>query len=232
VLHKLGHAARFEPSNLAGPSGLLDLPRPFVFRAGHLDGLTIAAGETFRFDFHWFDLRRPSLDIVLRAFTEFSQAAELIDVCGVEAPLEVCLDPTGGPVDRLTIRFESPTELKAGGRAVAQPEFGVLAARIRDRLSTLRALYDDGPLTIDFREFGERAARVHMTRYDLRYMEISRRSARTGQVHPLGGFVGEADYEGELTEFMPYLRAAYWTGVGRQTAWGKGALAVVHCPPL
>ena len=41
----------------------------------------------------------------------------------------------------------------------------------------------------------------------------------------LGGFVGEAEYEGDLTEFVPYLRAAHWTGVGRQTAWGKGALA-------
>jgi hypothetical protein len=42
----------------------------------------------------------------------------------------------------------------------------------------------------------------------------------------LGGFVGEADYTGDLTEFLPYLRAAQWTGVGRQTTWGKGAIAL------
>jgi hypothetical protein len=41
--------------------------------------------------------------------------------------------------------------------------------------------------------------------------------------------VGEAEYEGDLTEFVPYLRAAHWTGVGRQTAWGKGALAITNC---
>jgi len=105
-----------------------------------------------------------------------------------------------------------------------RPEFGVLAARIRDRLSTLRECYDDGPLAIDFRGFGERAARVRMTRCETGRVEVARRSSRTGQVHPIGGFVGEAEYEGELAEFVPYLKAAKWVGVGRQTVWGKGAI--------
>src|SRR5258707_471919 len=89
-------------------------------------------------------------------------------------------------------------------------EFGVLAAKIRDRLSTLRECYDDGPLAIDFREFGERAARVRMTRCEIGRVEVARRSSRTGQTHPIGGFVGEAEYEGELAEFVPYLNAAKW----------------------
>jgi len=229
ILHKLGYAPMFEPSSETGPSGLGDHPRPFVFRASHLDGRTVAAGETFEFNFHWFDLRRPSLDIVIRAFRELDPAAELVDVRGADAPLELCLDPAGDPVNRVTVEFRTPTELKAGGQTVERPEFGVLIARVRDRISTLRALYDDGPLTLDFREFGERAARVRMTRCEIRHTEISRRSSRTGQIHSLGGFVGEAEYEGDLTEFVPYLRAAQWTGVGRQTAWGKGALNVTKC---
>ncbi len=219
----------FEPSSETGPSGLADHPRPFVFRASHLDGRTVAAGETFEFNFHWFDLRRPSLDIVIRALRELDPAAELRDVGGADAPLELCLDPEGDPVDRVTVRFETPTELKAGGQTIERPEFGVLVARVRDRISTLRALYDDGPLTIDFRQFGERAARIHMTRCNIQHVETSRRSSRTGQIHSLGGFTGEAEYEGDLTEFVPYLRAAQWTGVGRQTAWGKGALVVTKC---
>jgi hypothetical protein len=229
ILHKLECTELFEPSSETGPSGLVDQPRPFVFRANHLDGLTIPPGETLHFDFHWFDLRRPSLEIVIRVFRELVREAELVEVGGAEAPLQVSLDAAGEHVDRVTIRFETPTELKAGGHAIARPEFRVLVARVRDRISTLRALYDDGPLNINFREFGERAARIHMTRCDIRHVHASRRSSRTGQTHPLGGFVGEAEYEGDLTEFVPYLRAAHWTGVGRQTAWGKGALAVTVC---
>jgi CRISPR-associated endoribonuclease Cas6 len=229
ILHKLECAPMFEPSSAKGPSGLNDQPRPFVFRASHLDGLTIAPGETFHFDFHWFDLRRASLEMVLRAFKELAREAELVDIRGAHAPLLLCLDPEGTPVQHVTVRFETPTELKAGGQVIERPEFGVLASRVRDRISTLRALYDDGPLTIDFREFGERAEHIRMTRCNIHQVESSRRSARTGQIHSLGGFVGEADYEGDLTEFVPYLRVAQWIGVGRQTAWGKGALAVTKC---
>ena len=228
ILHKLGYAGIFEPSSETGPSGLADQPRPFVFRAYHLDGKTVAAGEQFHFDFHWFDLDPASLDTVLRAFAGMIADAELVEVDGADAPLELCLNPGADPVNHLTVRFETPTELKAKGQTVERPEFGVLAARVRDRISTLRALYDDGPLTIDFREFGERAARIHMTRCDIQHVETSRRSSRTGQVHSLGGFVGEAEYVGDLAEFVPYLRVAQWTGVGRQTAWGKGALVVTN----
>ena len=65
-----------------------------------------------------------------------------------------------------------------------------------------------------------------MTRCEIEQVEIVRRSSRTGKVHPLGGFTGQADYEGGLTDFVPYLFAAKWTGVGRQTVWGKGEISV------
>jgi CRISPR/Cas system endoribonuclease Cas6 (RAMP superfamily) len=55
---------------------------------------------------------------------------------------------------------------------------------------------------------------------------VERRSSRTGQTHSIGGFVGEAEYEGDLAEFVPYLKAAKWVGVGRQTVWGKGEIDV------
>jgi hypothetical protein len=64
-----------------------------------------------------------------------------------------------------------------------------------------------------------------MSRCDIRQVSIERRSSRTGQRHPLGGFIGEAEYEGDLLhEFLPILRAAQWTGIGRQTVWGKGEI--------
>ena len=30
----------------------------------------------------------------------------------------------------------------------------------------------------------------------------------------------------ELARFLPWLQAAQWTGVGRQTVWGKGHIVV------
>ena len=148
-----------------------------------------------------------------------------------EEPLPplICLDlaPTGERTGHVSLRFVTPTELK-GQTSARDPEFATLFARLRDRLSNLRALYGAGPLEVDFRALGERAGSVRLRHARLRWERAERRSSRTGQVHPLGGFTGEADYEGDLGEFLPWLAAARWVGIGRQTVWGKGDVRVVR----
>ena len=140
--------------------------------------------------------------------------------------MTLSLEAPADPVTSVRVEFLTPTEIKAGSELASAPDFHILATRIRDRISTLRQLYDDGPLPIDFAGFGRRAADVRMTDCRIRRVTGTRTSRRTGQTHPMGGFVGEASYEGNLEEFLPYLLAARWTGVGRQTTWGKGAIAV------
>jgi len=247
------YARTFEPTAITpGPSGVHDWPRPFVFRATHLDGLTFKPGTRFHFDLNLFDTQPDTLTYFIRTFAQLANEGlspsrakvELISVATLShqgspcatvyesgaigpcqnLPLALDLSPAPEPVTHLSVRFVTPTELKSGERLTPEPLFSVLAARIRDRLSTLRQLYGPGPLDIDFRAFGERASLVRMTRCAIRDIGLTRRSSRTGQTHPIGGFVGEADYEGDLAEFQPYLQAAKWTGVGRQTVWGKGEI--------
>jgi len=160
-----------------------------------------------------------------------ARAAQVFDgeqflIRELAAPNIVDLSETPVRVGRVRVRFVTPTELKAGHQVADRPEFGILFGRLRDRISTLRALYGSGPLEIDFRAMGHHAAAVRTTRCELQRTEVDRLSSRTGQRHPLGGFVGEADYEGELGEFLAYLRLGKWIGVGRQTVWGKGEMEV------
>jgi hypothetical protein len=264
----------------AGPSGLANPPRPFVFRfASEAVGLNL------------FTTREPAIDLLTDVMGELG--FELI-----EAPILLCLSlaPSPKPISRLRVRFLTPTELgRATGGLKTQttgsheanggasrpdeflapsrkggdenydsrpyearlphrapigtqatdaaaklqsaptsrresgddaPEFGILARRIRDRISTLRALYGSGPLDIDFKAFGECAAHIQMTRCEVSRVEAERVSKGTGQRHSLGGLTGFAEYEGELAAFLPYLEAARYTGVGRQTVWGKGEISV------
>jgi hypothetical protein len=228
ALHDLDAAAYarfFAPANQEGPSGLADPPRPFVLRTAHLDRRALETGETFHFDFHLFDMREPWVPLLRKAFGTL-RGAELTGISGEERPLVLSLDPLPHPVALARVEFLTPTELKTHSGLASTPEFAVLATRIRDRISTLRQLYGDGPLPIDFAAFGARAAAVRMTECRVHPVAARRTSRATGQTHPLGGFVGEACYQGALEEFLPYLLAAQWTGVGRQTSWGKGALSV------
>ncbi len=250
------YARIFEPSSLGNsPSGLSDWPRPFVFRASHLDGRTIPPQHQFHFDVHLFQLRDPAIPYFVLTFAQLAReglgpgranailtAVDHLDAAGAAIgrvydgqtfcgsdDIEPCwlrLDPPAETVQRLEVRFLTPTELKSGHQLAPQPEFGILMNRVRDRLSTLSDLYGSGPLEMDFAAFGERAAKVRMVRCDIGTVHVVRLSTRTGQQHPLDGFTGTAEYEGDLAEFVPFLRAASFTGVGRQTTWGKGELAV------
>jgi hypothetical protein len=209
----------FAPRADSGPSGLRDAPRPFVLRVRHLDGARLAPSEAFEVGVNLFEMQ-PSLIGVFRDALCAAASSDCVAVKGTE-PLRLDLASAPSPAPRVRVHFLSPTELKPSG----PPEFAVLFARIRDRVSTLRALYGDGPLAIDFRALGERARAVLMTRCELQLVAAERVSRSTGQRHSLGGFIGVAEYEGDLAEFVPYLEIARWTGVGRQTVWGKGELA-------
>jgi hypothetical protein len=225
------YARIFEPSAVEpGPSGLADWPRPFVLRVSHLAGCAVAAGEPFWFGVNLFELRTPVVEHFERAFAEigrvgFGRERSRADLVSVEcAPISISLRPGAVGSCRLRVEFRTPTELKNGQELAAEPEFGILFARARDRVSTLRALYGPGPIEIDFHALGARAAEVKMLRHELQRVKSQRRSSRTGQVHSLGGFIGWAEYEGELGEFIPILEASRWTGVGRQCVWGKGEI--------
>jgi hypothetical protein len=214
------YARRFAPEYAGGPSGLRQAPRPFVFRAANLAGVSIAAGTAFEFGVNLFETRDEAVDLFGRAFeTRFGPT-----VVETREILRLPVTCEGPPVDRVRIRFLTPTTIK-GAVNGSGAEFGPLLSRIRDRTSTLRALYGSGPLKTDFRALGERAARVKMTRCELQHIEVDRTSRATGYTHPLGGFIGVAEYQGELGEFLPYLEIARWTGIGRQTVWGNGEIA-------
>jgi hypothetical protein len=224
----------FEPSLAEGPSGFRVCPRPFVFRASHLDAQIIAPGQSFHFDMHVF-LRDSSevLKDVERAFQElavegFGAERGRANLQAVRSDsVTISLRPGADPVRRIVVHFETPTELKHAGAVTDQPDFAVLFARARDRVSTIARMYAGVELDLDYRAMGERAAAVKTRSWTLRRTEVQRRSSRTGQRHGIGGFIGKVEYEGELAEFVAILKAAEWTGVGRQTVWGKGAIRVL-----
>ena len=112
------------------------------------------------------------------------------------------LDPL--PARRLRVEFVTPTELKQNGAVLHTPNFAALAAQAAAVTETARSI------------------RFHAGQ--------TRRSVRNQNIHSIGGFEGWAEYSGPLDALTPYLIAAQWTGVGRQTVWGKGEIRVTVLP--
>ena len=243
------YARIFEPSSRGdGPSGLSDPPRPFVLRLAHLNQQTIAPTQRFWFDLNLFEVRDPLIHYFEQAFRELAAegmgpgrgraellSVEQLDQEGIATtgpPISVPLDPGHPKTQRISVVFRTPTALKNDRGSITSPEFGILFARARDRVSSLRSLYGRGALEIDFRGLGQRAAAVRMIHCQVRQIATQRSSSRTGQTHSIGGFIGRAEYEADLSEFLPILQAAQWTGVGRHCVWGNGELRVQAIEPL
>ncbi len=209
----------FRPQSGVGPSGFHDPPRPFALRASQLDGAAVEAGGVVSFELMVFWLNpQPFHEAIARL-----DWAELDDWS--ERVHEHTLDPAP-PCRAARVSFLTPTELKPAPLPGESPEFATLISRIRDRIAALRLFYGPGPLDADFRGMAERAASVRTAGARIEHVTSSRTSRRSGQSHPLGGFIGSVDYEGELAEFLPWLQAGCASGVGRQTVWGKGVIDV------
>lgn len=141
----------------------------------------------------------------------------------IRARLLELSSPNGsGPTQRIKIRFLSPTFLRADGEIVRQPEFHHVFKRLRDRINALNTFFGDRPLDLDFRGLGERAEKVRTVSSHFDWVDRFRTSSKTRQRHELSGFVGEATYEGELSDFLPWLALGELVHVGKHTAWGNG----------
>jgi hypothetical protein len=136
--------------------------------------------------------------------------------------------PGDGERTHLTLRFSTPMDLRDRGMPVRIPEFGSLIRRLRDRASSLAAFFGDGPLRLDFKGVSTLADTVRLVQDRTRVVIVNRSSCKTGRRHDIGGFVGEATYEGEaIGMLMPLIRIGEVLHVGKHAAFGNGRVEVV-----
>lgn len=142
----------------------------------------------------------------------------------------------------LKLHFLTPMLLKTGsgvdthGRRIKayeireRPPFGVLARRLRDRLSALCSFFGKPWQDADFAGLGQAADAVQLVDSHTVWLTRVRRSTRTGDSHEISGFVGQAVYEFPnhdlLATFWPLLKLGEYVHVGKNAPWGHGKILV------
>ncbi|MBN9662672.1 MAG: CRISPR system precrRNA processing endoribonuclease RAMP protein Cas6 [Acidobacteria bacterium] len=225
----------FRPVSSIGPSGLRDRPRPFALRCHHLDGQELEAGAGFSLNLHLFTQDPAPFQTAFQGLDwlevlEWKTGSVRLNLAPEVEKQQVSFSGAPAGPEKRQVLFVTPTELKPH-TGPEPPPFPILLARACERISALRTFYGGGPLEFDFRELVNQAHAVHCTGGLLEWHRAQRHSTRSGQIHPLGGFTGWAAYEGALTPFLPWLEAAAWTGIGRQTVWGKGVMELLPAQP-
>ena len=131
-------------------------------------------------------------------------------------------------VQRVTLRFLTPTMLKIDGFLAQKPTFASILKRLRDRINALSYFYCGSGLEIDFKAFGDQAEEIKTVADSTRWVESSRFSRRRGVNHDLSGFVGEVSFEGGLAPCLPYLKLGEYVHVGKNAVFGNGWYEIVE----
>jgi hypothetical protein len=127
---------------------------------------------------------------------------------------------------RLTISYLTPTRLIFDRALAAVPEFHILIRNLLRRVSNLAYFHCDGELDLDFRGLVQAAEAVKLVDNRTRWHDWERYSARQDAKLKMGGMVGEAVYEGDVTPFIPLLALGEVLHVGKGTGMGLGRYRV------
>jgi CRISPR-associated endoribonuclease Cas6 len=135
--------------------------------------------------------------------------------------------------EQVTLHFLSPTRLIAGKQALQKPSFYTLMLRLAERLERLHQLYTPLPPQQQFgREWylqvAAAAGAVQLVRDETHWVRVTSHSARQQQNMPLDGFVGHAQFQGDLTTLRELLAWGEVVCVGKNVTKSGGHYSIVE----
>jgi len=133
----------------------------------------------------------------------------------------------GEKIKRLRLNFITPTRIKFGGKYTDNVEFSIIFRNLLRRISLLSYFHCNEELDLDYKGMIKKAEEVRTLEKDVRWVDIERYSTRQGTRMKIGGFVGEASYEGELSPFLPFLRLGEFVHLGKGTSFGLGKYRIL-----
>ncbi|MGC9046101.1 MAG: CRISPR system precrRNA processing endoribonuclease RAMP protein Cas6 [Thermodesulfovibrio sp.] len=130
---------------------------------------------------------------------------------------------------KLSLNILTPIRIKYNRSLVNQLDFHVLIRSILRRISLLYYFHCKKELLqVDVNSLIEKAEKVKILDDNTRWYDWERYSSRQDTRMKLGGVVGEITYEGDITPFIPFLKACEILHVGKGTSFGLGKYEIVN----
>lgn len=129
---------------------------------------------------------------------------------------------------KITFNFVTPTRIKYENKYTSNPEFHILIRTLLRRISSLSYFHTKTELDIDYKGLIEESQKIKTVAKDIRWYDWERYSARQDTRMNLGGFIGQITYEGDFTQFLPYLKLGEYIHIGKNTSFGLGKYILSH----
>jgi len=141
--------------------------------------------------------------------------------------LDSFMEPVPDSVQQVQLRFLTPVRAKIRQRYRSKLSFQDIVRLSTRRVRVLsRALEREDPFTEKTNKLMEQALDVRTVSSNCRWFDWRRYSSRQQQAMHLGGVVGEMSFAGDLTPYVPLLKAGEILHIGKNTSFGLGKVEV------
>jgi hypothetical protein len=154
-------------------------------------------------------------------------------------PADVAKHARQLPADHIALRFLSPTRLIFDEHLVKHPSFRVLALRLAERFQALQQAHGEESSSREEGDTGhqasgreqyqrwhqqidEWASAVRLIDDETHWEDVGSYSSRQRKTTPIGGFIGRASYEGDITPIRELLVWGELLHVGKNVVKGNG----------
>ncbi len=123
----------------------------------------------------------------------------------------------------LTLNFLTPCRIVYNGYLTKDLQFHIFIRNLLRRIALLSYFHSGCDTSqIDFKGIIEQARQIRLAHDHLQWYDWERYSARQETRMKMGGFVGKITFEGDITPFMPLIKAGDVLHVGKGTSFGLG----------
>jgi hypothetical protein len=137
---------------------------------------------------------------------------------------DICKRAEQLPDDRVMLTFLTPTRIIEREHLAQRASFGPLIHRLLERLTALESAYGDGASITqeEIWSLAEQAQHITCSEDRTHWADVKSHSNRQKRFVPIGGFVGQATFTGNLVPFHKYLVWGELVHVGKSCVKGDG----------
>jgi len=138
-----------------------------------------------------------------------------------------CNIPESKNYQQIKINFLTPVRIILGGELTAKLDFNLFITNLLRRISWLSIVHCNEELEFDYKRFIANTDGVKTKARNVEWYDWERYSSRQDTRMKLGGFMGNITFEGDLKEFLPFIKLGEYIHIGKQTSFGLGKYEIV-----
>jgi len=136
--------------------------------------------------------------------------------------------PTSEGAQSLKLRFETPLRLMYSGKpATGPPEFKDLVDSLLRRISLMANVYCGAPW-VDLMSLASGAENIAINSHKLEWVNWQRYSGTKNMHMKFDGHTGFIEYYGEVSKWLPLIKAGETLHAGATATFGLGKYTIVH----